>query len=84
MRAALFNTFSLIKSSLLVFFRLIFDQAVCFRVRKYLWLSIFWGGFLGFPTVIPILFTPDNSPGFTKLLNKFWSKCIRILSINLS
>ena len=41
MRAALLNTFSLIKSSLLVFFRLIFDQAVCFRVRKFLWLSIF-------------------------------------------
>ena len=43
---------------LLVFFRLIFDQGY-FRVRKFAWLSIFWGSFLGFPTVILILFKPE-------------------------
>ena len=35
---AMYSKMSLI---LLVFFRLIFDQGVCFSVRKFLWLSIF-------------------------------------------
>ena len=35
-----------------------------FRVRKFLWLSIFWVNFLGFLTVIPILFTPKYPLGF--------------------
>ena len=41
MGKALLNTVSLINSGLLVFFRLIFDQGVCFRVRKFFWLGIF-------------------------------------------
>ena len=41
MGTALLNTVSLINSSLLVFFRLSFDQGVCFRVRKFFWLGIF-------------------------------------------
>ena len=36
-----FEDVSLINSDLLVFFRLIFDQGVCFRVHKFLWLGIF-------------------------------------------
>ena len=36
-----FEDVSLINSGLLVFFRLIFDRGVCFRVRKILWLGIF-------------------------------------------
>ena len=41
MGTALFEYVSLINSGLLVFFRSIFDQWVCFRVRKFLWLGIF-------------------------------------------
>ena len=46
------------------FFRLILDQEEYFRVRNFLWLSIF-GRFLGFPTVILILsLYPRIPPGF--------------------
>ena len=37
-----FKYVSLINSGLLVFLRLIFDQGICFRVHKFLWLGIFW------------------------------------------
>ena len=36
-----FEYVSLINFGLLVFLRLIFDQGICFRVHKFLWLGIF-------------------------------------------
>ena len=52
---------SLINSGLLVFFRLILYQGVCFKAHKFLWLSIFEGSFLRFPTVI-LSFLPLSTP----------------------
>ena len=41
-------------------FSVIFDQGLCFRERKILMAFYFLGSFLGFPTVIPFLFTPEH------------------------
>ena len=41
MGTTLLNTFFFNKLRFIGIFRLIFDQGVCFRVRKFLWLSIF-------------------------------------------
>ena len=40
MGTALLNSFLLINLGVLVFFRLIFDQCICFRVHKFLRLGI--------------------------------------------
>ena len=58
-----FEYVSLINSGLLVFLRLIFDQGICFRVHKFFMAWYFLGSFLGFPTVNPILFTPEYPRG---------------------
>ena len=44
-----------------VFYRLIFDQGVCLRVRKFLWLSISLGSFLDFRRS-SLSFLPQSTP----------------------
>ena len=56
-----FEYVSLISWGLLVFFRLISDQEVCFRLRKFLWLSTFLGSFWDFRRS-SLSFLPQSIP----------------------
>ena len=78
-----FEYASLINSGLLVFFKLIFDQEVYFRVRKFYGLVFFRVVFLGFSAVIPLLFTPKYPPGGISMI-KTLSNLLASFPVNSS